>query len=534
MMADGDFPKGQRDPSTWDHPPAPVGKEYRIKGTGLHGIVTYIDVKGCAWITLASGEKRKVLRGELEPVKPHNVWGIGQVVYSKVRNAYGIVSAVEGDQVWFRGGADDGRQDDLAKPGDLTLCKVNRDHELRPFQVGELAYSDINECVGTVTKITEDGIFWTRPEWGPSGGILHFETQLSRPEGSDLFFSAAMLQGKPVPERKQVVDGMVPSGTVTLLGGDGGTGKSLLALQLSAAVATGGPWLGRSVAAGPVVDISAEDDDEELHRRLFDVTRAEGLQFTDLDKMVIRSLAGKDALLATIPAPSAPLKKSKLFDEVSACMVLHKPVLLVLDTLADLFPGNENDRAQARQFIGMLRGLAIEHECAVVLLSHPSLSGMNSGSGTSGSTGWNNSVRSRLYLERVTQDGYEANPDARVLKTMKANYGRIGGEISMTWRDGVFVADAPETGLDRMASGMKAERVFLKLLRLFAEQGRRVNANSGLSYAPSVFDKHPEGEGIKKSAFRSVMDVLLGKGTIAIGQDGPPSKRVSYLYEVAK
>lgn len=344
------------------------------------------------------------------------------------------------------------------------------------------------------------------------------------------FKRASDLQGKPVPDRKQVVDGMVPSCTVTLFGGDGGTGKSLVALQLSVAVATGGPWLGRSVAAGPVVYISAEDDDEELHRRLFDVTRAEGLQFTDLDKLVIRSLAGKDALLATIPAPSAPLKKSKLFDEVSACMVMHKPILLVLDTLADLFPGNENDRAQARQFIGMLRGLAIEHNCAVVLLSHPSLSGLNSGAGTSGSTGWNNSVRSRLYLERVTQEGYEANPDARVLRTMKANYGRIGGEISMTWRDGVFVADAAETGLDRMATSMKAERVFLKLLRVHTEQGRQVNASSGVNYAPSAFEKHPEREGITKHAFRTAMEQLLSRGAIAVRK----GKRNTYLEEVLK
>jgi len=38
-----------------------------------------------------------------------------------------------------------------------------------------------------------------------------------------------------------------------------------------------------------------------------------------------------------------------------------------------------------------------------------------------------------------------------VLRTLKSNFGRIGDEISMTWQQGVFVADAPVTGLDRMA-----------------------------------------------------------------------------------
>src|SRR5690606_40940583 len=64
----------------------------------------------------------------------------------------------------------------------------------------------------------------------------------------------------------------------------------------------------------------------------------------------------------------------------------------------DLFGGDEINRNQVRRFIGMLRALAIAFDTAVVLLSHPSVQGMQTGTGTSGSTAWNNSVRSRLYL----------------------------------------------------------------------------------------------------------------------------------------
>ncbi|HKN31287.1 MAG TPA: hypothetical protein VJY34_26775, partial [Roseiarcus sp.] len=38
----------------------------------------------------------------------------------------------------------------------------------------------------------------------------------------------------------------------------------------------------------------------------------------------------------------------------------RRPNLLVLDTLADLFGGDEIKRPHARQFISLLRGLAIE------------------------------------------------------------------------------------------------------------------------------------------------------------------------------
>lgn len=282
------------------------------------------------------------------------------------------------------------------------------------------------------------------------------------------FFSAAALEGLPVSPRQWLVPDLIPARTVTMLGGDGGTGKSLLAQQLACSAVIGRPWLGRTVKPGRALYLSAEDDDE-LHRRLADILRAEAATFADLDKLTVRSLAGEDALLAIPDPKTGVLVPTPLFSELDERIGDERPGLVALDTLADLHSGQENDRATARQFIGLLRGLAISHDCAVVLLAYPSLTGMASGSGLSGSTAWNASVRSRLYLERVVQDGDDADPDRRVLRTVKANYGRTGGEIGMTWRDGVFVADEAETSVDRMAGAAKAERVFLKLLRAFTD-----------------------------------------------------------------
>lgn len=349
----------------------------------------------------------------------------------------------------------------------------------------------------------------------------------------DGFFSAATLKGKPVPPRQWLVPDLIPSRTVTLIGGDGGTGKSLLTMQLAAASATSSQWISLPVTAGPAIYFTAEDDRDEVHRRLDDILSATGGSYDDLSNLILDSHAGMDALLATQASPSAPLQPTDLYRRLDMRMAAVKPVVVVLDTLADLFPGNENDRALARQFIGHLRALAIKHECAVILLAHPSLSGLNSGSGTSGSTAWNNSVRSRLYLERINQDGYEANPDARVLRTMKANYGRTGGEISLTWRNGVFVADERETSLDRMAGNAKAERVFLSMLRTFTDQGRDVNHAGGPTYAPKVFADHPKAEGMTKRALKTAMETLLAEGKIRVAEKGPPSKRRSFL-EVAE
>lgn len=64
---------------------------------------------------------------------------------------------------------------------------------------------------------------------------------------------AASFAEIPVPPRRWHIDGWIPQRSVTLISGDGGTGKSLLALQLAVATATGRPWLGFDVAVGPVL-----------------------------------------------------------------------------------------------------------------------------------------------------------------------------------------------------------------------------------------------------------------------------------------
>lgn len=348
-------------------------------------------------------------------------------------------------------------------------------------------------------------------------------------------FNASALAGKPIPPRAWLVPDLVPARTVTLLSGNGGVGKSLLALQLSAAAAAGRSWIGREVTAGRALFLSAEDEADELHRRLADIARAEGLDLADLDNLTLASLAGEDAVLGA-PAPGASqILPTRLYHALDHHVGEIGPALVVLDTSADLFGGNENDRVQVRQFVGLLKRLALRHDTTVVLLAHPSRAGMATGTGDSGSTAWNGSVRSRLYLTEAGGPSNEsADPDARTLTTKKANYGPNGGEIQLRWREGVFVPDDPETGLDRMAKTARAQRVFLKLLVLHASQGRNVNVAGGQMYAPNVFAKHPENEGCTKHAFRTAMEALLASKAIENVETGSPSRRRSHLVVVEK
>lgn len=340
------------------------------------------------------------------------------------------------------------------------------------------------------------------------------------------FFPASDFDGIMPPPRQWHVEGLIPANQVTMLGGDGGVGKSLLALQLAIATAIGEQWITHHPKTGKTIYISAEDDRDEMHRRTSDIAASMGRSMGDLGDLVLRSLAGEDALLAVADSRQGTLQTTPLLTELDQAMGDYGAGLLVLDTLADFHSGQENDRAVARQFIGILRGLALRHECTVLLLAHPSLTGINSGSGLSGSTAWNNSVRSRLYFERVMEDGYEPDPDQRRLSTKKANYGKTGDETIVRWANGVFVPEAAPSFLDMNAASMKAHRVFLKLLDAFTAEGRPVNASSGPNYGPTAFSADPRAEKVTKQALKRAMSDLFANGQIANETSGRSSRIV--------
>jgi RecA-family ATPase len=179
-----------------------------------------------------------------------------------------------------------------------------------------------------------------------------------------------------------------------------------------------------------------------------------------------------------------------------------------------------------RQFIGLLRGeLAIKCGTAVVLLQHPSLSGLTSGTGTSGSTHWNNSCRSRLYLSTVkAENDCDADRDLRELKVMKSNYGPSGEVIKLRWKAGVFVVEGGGSSLDQLARNNMIDESFLRLLGRMTDQHQHVSPNRGPTYAPAKFATHPEANGISSREFDRSMQRLLDGGRIHIETIGPPSK----------
>lgn len=357
--------------------------------------------------------------------------------------------------------------------------------------------------------------------------------------------SPVSLSGRAIPEREWIWEGWVPVGAVTALYGDGGTGKSLLAQQLMTACATDGLFLGQDVSKCRVFGVFCEDDNDELHRRQASINNALGLSFADLGDMRWVSRVGSENLLMTFTADGRGVP-TPFFSQILNAAREFGARLVVIDTAADAFAGNENIRPQVRQFIALLTRLAREIGGAVILLAHPSQTGKASGSGDGGSTAWNNSVRSRLYFKRPEQPngkeqdtgGEPSDPDLRILSRLKANYATAGVDLAVRYDRGAF-ADASDAagsiGARGPARDREAEEAFMSGLGELEAKRLRCNVHRGqANYAPKALREKTEvGARFSESEFTAAMNRLIKAGRLESVEEGPASRRRSFLKVVA-
>jgi len=275
-----------------------------------------------------------------------------------------------------------------------------------------------------------------------------------------------------------------------------------------------------------------EDDPDELHRRLDAITRNNEIEFGDLGDLSYTSRTGDDNVLMTFGYEGRG-ELTQLFFEILDAAKQFGAQLIIIDTAADTFGGNENVRGQVRQFISAALGrMAQEIDGAVVLCAHPSLTGLRSGEGTGGSTAWSNSVRSRLYLCRPETDNEAVSDyDARILSRRKSNYAGIGDDIRMRWMNGEFTVEGSSAGggivasIDRGNAETAAETAFLKCLLSATNQGRPISASrNATNFGPKLFLNFPEANGFRRQDLIWAMERLFAANRIRVEDRGSPSK----------
>ena len=279
------------------------------------------------------------------------------------------------------------------------------------------------------------------------------------------------------------ITNLVPREQAGLFSGVGGTGKTTTELLKDVAHVIGLPWLNWMPTQGPVIFVGCEDTDKVWRIRLTEIAKHFNTTFADLIKcgFHLLNLFGQDATMFHHSGKSSRVETTPLYQQLYQAAGDLKPVNISLDPLGRIFAGNEMDRTQVYGLVGHVQALALASGGSVTLLTHPSLQGIRSGSGYSGSTAWHDAFRFRQYLRAAKDDDSEpidpANDNGlRELTFMKNQYGPPAAKLTLRWHHGLFLPESSgAANLEKLAEDAKADTAFLDLLDRFTAQGRNVS-----------------------------------------------------------
>jgi RecA-family ATPase len=363
------------------------------------------------------------------------------------------------------------------------------------------------------------------PEAADAGFDVFIDRRPAAPPMAVVFdpITPCSWKGTESPKARWLASGRIPAADLTILAGNGGSGKTEIAVQLLVAVAAGlGDWLGCIIETGAALFISCEEPEEDIRDRVERICK-----HRNVDPYAIEDLGlffpELDATWLGTADRNGRVTRTPLLIAIEAWISQRRPSLVVIDSIAAVFDGEAIARRQVRAFLAMLRKIARQHDVAILLLDHPSVRGMADGSGTANSVDWRNSVRSMLHLSDPDKD----DQDARTLELKKSNRGRSGEKVTLRWSGLTFTTEAQAAASPyRAAAERDVDDLFLRLLDKYTAQGRDVRPTTAVGYAPGVFADDQEAAGVTAKAFKAAMDRLYKAGKIVTAENKRGSKRI--------
>jgi RecA-family ATPase len=308
---------------------------------------------------------------------------------------------------------------------------------------------------------------------------------------------------------------------VGLFSGEGGQGKSSLVQQLCVAHVIGSEWLGCVPVQRPAIYIECEDSERVLRWRLTVIAAHYKVTLTaiaDAGFQMFPLTDDESAILAQAPDKSGIVRPTPLYDWLYELAGDIKPVMIGIASSANVFAGNENVRTEVQQFIRLLRRLACVANGSVVLVTQPSLSGIDhksaSHEGLAGTTQWHNAVRARAVISSIKHEN-GIDTGLRQIKFRKNQYGPESAGCFVRYDNGLFLPVGGMT-MDAAERSTKADEVFVALLKKFTVQGQKVSPNKSSTYAPARFSEQPEALGIGRDELKQAMQRLFDAEVIKV------------------
>ena len=250
-------------------------------------------------------------------------------------------------------------------------------------------------CEGTLTElelreiVTSARLYHERNDADDDTSIEEIIENASLEHTADLATSlqpldvASMLETEP-PDIRWIWEGYLAEGTLNLLHGDAGLGKSLISLAIAAKCTIGDELLNKQTATCDVAIIDAENSHDEIHRRIrtaYDrVSNINRLHYYRTDATI---LGQRD-------------KTAELFAWISKTT---NAKLIILDSQRALWEGDEREQSEAGRMLRYLARIAEALSISILIIHHDTKAGQYSGSSdiSAALTG------SRLHLTRAAK-----------------------------------------------------------------------------------------------------------------------------------
>ena len=268
-----------------------------------------------------------------------------------------------------------------------------------------------------------------------------------------------------------LIENWLPRNCVAMLTGDGGVGKSRLALQLAWSLSGDGQWLGEAgqmpspgadygggfepLGPGAIVYATWEDSPDQIRGRLFWLEQTG--KVGNGNNFKIADMRARGHLWASTQHNATP-GLTPAGEALRLAAEQHNARLLVVDTLGVANGASEIDRAQVGAFFADWAAWADANDCAVLLIAHPP---KTAGVTYSGSTGILGGVRAMWTLETVKSGCQKGCYPPKTcscepayayrLVNAKQNYAESTGPVWLTNQRGVWMESsgrAPDYGDD--------------------------------------------------------------------------------------
>ncbi len=288
-----------------------------------------------------------------------------------------------------------------------------------------------------------------------------------------------------MPSPEWLIEGILPQGAVAALYGAPATFKSFVGLDIALSVASGSEWHGRAVEPGLVLYIAAEGGPGIAKR-----VRA-WLQHYQMKPSQVEMAWMIEAVSVFRGSDDLERLKRRLDQEIEAT-----PILVVVDTLARCFAGDENQQEDMGAFVSGLDHIRHEYGASVMAIHHTNLSGERE----RGNTALRGGMDTMIAVKRPN-NGHTVTLECSKQKDSEEFKSMVLQTLAVPNTDSCILTDYldPQVALEH-ARHETAERVYTALI----EHG-----------APIAWNIWLQLSGLSRSTFHRIVVKLTENNRIA-------------------